>query len=124
MVTSLVVLHARGTRPSRRLTSPDTAREVAGVNNVVRVPARVRSGSRHRPLGCGTSSAVVLRTAGALVAAAVLAAVAARASAPAPTTYAALGRQALTTLLGVYYHGDGYWRDCNAADCPVGNSDW
>ncbi len=61
---------------------------------------------------------------GVLVAVAVLAAAAARASAPAPTTYAALGRQALATLLDVYYHGDGFWKECNAADCPASNTDW
>jgi hypothetical protein len=59
-----------------------------------------------------------------LVAVVVLAAVVARTSVPAPVTYAALGRQALATLLGVYYHGDGTWRNCNAADCPTGNTDW
>src|SRR6478672_4686971 len=61
---------------------------------------------------------------GVLVAVAVLAAASARASAPAPTTYAALGRQALATLLDVYYHGDGFWKECDAGDCPASNTDW
>jgi hypothetical protein len=39
-------------------------------------------------------------------------------------TFAAAGRQAEATLLGVYYAGGGLWRKCNALDCATGNLDW
>lgn len=39
-------------------------------------------------------------------------------------TFAAAGRRATSTLLGVYYAGRGLWRMCDAATCPTGNVDW
>jgi hypothetical protein len=39
-------------------------------------------------------------------------------------TFADAGRDATSSLLGVWYAGDGAWRACNAADCATGNSDW
>jgi hypothetical protein len=39
-------------------------------------------------------------------------------------TFAAVGQQATTTLLDVYYAGGGLWRACDAADCSTGNVDW
>jgi hypothetical protein len=37
---------------------------------------------------------------------------------------ATAGRQAVTTLLQVYYAGGGLWRACDAPDCSTGNIDW
>ena len=39
-------------------------------------------------------------------------------------TYADAGRQAVATLLGVYYHGDGLWNECDRPNCSPANSDW
>ena len=39
-------------------------------------------------------------------------------------TFAVAGQQAVTTLLRVYYAGDGLWRGCNRPSCRTGNSDW
>ena len=41
-----------------------------------------------------------------------------------PGTYAALARQALTTLEHGYYHGAGLWNMCVPARCGAGNRDW
>jgi hypothetical protein len=41
-----------------------------------------------------------------------------------PESFAAVGGRAVTTLLGVYYAGNGLWRQCDASDCATGNSDW
>jgi hypothetical protein len=46
----------------------------------------------------------------------------ARASAPA--TFSRAGDDAVSTLLGVLYAGDGLWRDCNQPACRQANSDW
>lgn len=43
---------------------------------------------------------------------------------PPAQTFAAAGTQATSTLLHVYYAGNGLWRQCNAPDCATGNSDW
>ena len=40
------------------------------------------------------------------------------------STFSAAARQALATLLGVYYGGDGAWKECNSRDCARANSDW
>jgi hypothetical protein len=39
-------------------------------------------------------------------------------------TFADTGRDATSTLLGVWYAGGGAWRACDAPDCATGNSDW
>jgi len=39
-------------------------------------------------------------------------------------TFAMTGKDALTTLLSVYYAGNGYWRLCNETDCARSDSDW
>src|SRR5262245_46359032 len=39
-------------------------------------------------------------------------------------TFAAAGRQAVATVLGVWAAGPGLWRACNAPDCEAGNRDW
>ena len=39
-------------------------------------------------------------------------------------TFAAAAQQAVSSLLSVYYTGNGEWRDCNAPDCDAGNQDW
>jgi hypothetical protein len=39
-------------------------------------------------------------------------------------TFAGAARQAVATLLQVYYAGGGLWRACNASDCSTGNADW
>src|SRR5689334_8971639 len=39
-------------------------------------------------------------------------------------TYADAGRQAVATLLRVYYHGDGLWNECDQPNCSPVNSDW
>jgi hypothetical protein len=36
---------------------------------------------------------------------------------PATTTFGAAGRQALATLLNVYYAGNGSWNECNRPGC-------
>lgn len=41
-----------------------------------------------------------------------------------PTTFAAAGTAATSTLLNVFYAGVGMWRECDAADCPQANTDW
>jgi hypothetical protein len=46
------------------------------------------------------------------------------AAAGTPQTFATAGARATATLLGVYNAGNGLWRQCNAADCATGNSDW
>jgi hypothetical protein len=45
-------------------------------------------------------------------------------AAAADVSFASAGRQAVATLLHVYYAGGGLWRACNAPDCATGNSDW
>ncbi|HEY2074324.1 MAG TPA: hypothetical protein VGG88_12175, partial [Gaiellaceae bacterium] len=40
------------------------------------------------------------------------------------TTFAAARSAAMSTLLGVYYGGDGAWRLCDRADCPESRTDW
>ena len=52
------------------------------------------------------------------------ASVAQAAAAKHPGSYAALGRQALATLEGEYYHGAGEWNWCVPARCSDGNRDW
>ena len=44
-------------------------------------------------------------------------------AAPYPTFQEA-GRQAVATLLHVYYAGHGYWRECDRPSCPRANGDW
>lgn len=39
-------------------------------------------------------------------------------------TFATAGARATTTLLHVWYAGNGQWRTCDAADCATGNRDW
>jgi len=39
-------------------------------------------------------------------------------------TFATAGARAATTLLDVWYAGNGLWRACDAPDCPSGNRDW
>ena len=46
------------------------------------------------------------------------------AATPTATTFAAAGRQALETLLHSWYGGDGRWRECDQAGCPVATGDW
>lgn len=41
-----------------------------------------------------------------------------------PATFAQAGDQATSTLLSVFYGGDGLWRICSAPDCPQTNEDW
>jgi hypothetical protein len=43
---------------------------------------------------------------------------------PPTETFAAAGARATETLLGVYYAGNGRWRECDAAGCPTGTGDW
>src|SRR5690242_832192 len=46
-------------------------------------------------------------------------------AAPAPkTTFAAAGDNALSTLLGVYYAGNGRWNECDTPGCSQSDSDW
>lgn len=52
------------------------------------------------------------------------ASVSAAAAAGTPQTFAAAGARATATLVGAYYAGNGLWRQCNAADCASGNTDW
>jgi hypothetical protein len=40
------------------------------------------------------------------------------------STYADAGAQATTTLLTVFYAGDGLWRVCNHTTCPRAKADW
>ena len=47
-----------------------------------------------------------------------------RGAAAGDVSFASAGRQAVATLLQVYYAGGGLWRACNAPDCATGNSDW
>ena len=44
--------------------------------------------------------------------------------APSSTTFAKAGGEALRTLLGVYYGGNGLWNQCNSPNCAQANSDW
>ena len=39
-------------------------------------------------------------------------------------TFATVGARAATTLLDVWYAGNGLWRTCTAPDCATGNQDW
>ncbi|HWE82181.1 MAG TPA: hypothetical protein VG265_11060 [Gaiellaceae bacterium] len=65
----------------------------------------------------------MLRAALAVVAAGLLAA--SGAAAPVPTTtYGAAGAQALSTLLDVYYAGNGLWNQCEQSACGATDSDW
>lgn len=45
-------------------------------------------------------------------------------AAPAPTTFSQAAAQAQSTLLHVYYAGNGSWRDCNDMQCRASDSDW
>jgi hypothetical protein len=65
------------------------------------------------------STAYVLLTACALAASA-----SASASAAPTTTFASAGRQALSTLLDVYYAGNGLWNECDKPGCNQTDSDW
>jgi hypothetical protein len=59
-----------------------------------------------------------------LLASALAAAVVLTPAAPKPQSFAAAGGRATAALLGVYYAGNGLWRQCNAPDCTTGNRDW
>jgi hypothetical protein len=59
-----------------------------------------------------------------LCAAALIATLTPGAAAERVRTFANAGRDATSTLLGVWYAGDGAWRACNAVDCATGNTDW
>lgn len=39
-------------------------------------------------------------------------------------TFSVAGNQAVTTLAGVYYTGNGAWRACDVVGCPTGDIDW
>ncbi len=41
-----------------------------------------------------------------------------------PVSFAQAGVHATTTLLNVFYAGDGRWRACNDVECREANSDW
>jgi hypothetical protein len=60
----------------------------------------------------------------AIVAAAVACGIEGGGAAGSGATFAVAGRQATETLLGVWYADGGFWRTCNASDCPTGNVDW
>jgi hypothetical protein len=47
-----------------------------------------------------------------------------RSRAPNETTFAAAGRDALATLVGVYYGGNGLWNECDRPNCAQTNTDW
>ena len=40
------------------------------------------------------------------------------------TTFSAAAAQAQSTLMQVFYAGNGSWRECNTLDCRATNSDW
>jgi len=48
----------------------------------------------------------------------------ARAAGHPAQTFATAGARATTTLLNVWYAGNGLWHTCNAPDCATGNRDW
>lgn len=41
-----------------------------------------------------------------------------------PSTFSQAAQQAQSTLMQVYYAGNGSWRDCSAPQCATSNGDW